>query len=164
MLPTIIEDMPSPAIAEPAQTVMVELPKRIPPHCVLTAARDYTIPEGIILAVLKQESGGQVGLVRANANGSFDVGPAQINSSSWLPYFQSRYGVRVETLTNDMCTALRAQAYVLRREANSPACRGKPIWCAVGRYHAPGNSALQSSYVLNVARKLGHMLQTGKFE
>lgn len=163
MLPVIIEDIP-PAPAPQAQVFMIELPKRIPTGCVMSAARDYAIPEGVILAVLKQESGGQLGVVRTNTNGSVDVGPAQINSNSWLPYFQSRYGIKPETLANDMCQALRAQAYVLRREANSNACRDKPIWCAVGRYHAPGNAALQATYVLNVARKLGQMLQSGKFE
>jgi soluble lytic murein transglycosylase-like protein len=53
-------------------------------QCVLQAARLQNIPFQIILGFLKTE-GGRLGMESRNSNGSYDLGPMQINSTVWVP-------------------------------------------------------------------------------
>jgi soluble lytic murein transglycosylase-like protein len=53
-------------------------------QCVIAAARLQNIPPQIILGFLKTE-GGRLGMESLNRNGSYDLGPMQINSSTWVP-------------------------------------------------------------------------------
>lgn len=158
--------------AAPALPLRLVLPERIPADCVRQTSQDFGVAIPVLLAVLKVESGGRTGIVRSNSNGSFDVGPMQLNSKSWLPYFQARYGVTPQELDTSMCSSLRAGAYVLRTEAQSGPCRalaqhhpkGQDVWCAVGRYHAPNSVSLQAGYISRVVGHALRMMASGRFE
>ncbi len=52
--------------------------------CVMQAAHLQNIPFQIILGFLKTE-GGRLGMESRNSNGSYDLGPMQINSAVWVP-------------------------------------------------------------------------------
>jgi len=141
----------------------IVLPDHIPAQCVTDAAQRYQVPEVALLAILKQESGGQAGINHRNSNGSIDWGPAQLNSRSWGRVMRDRYGISPQALTNNMCQAIMAQAYVLRSEWD--ACRKdgqKSIWCAIARYHSP-TPALQEKYVRHVWEKYQSMMARGHF-
>jgi soluble lytic murein transglycosylase-like protein len=84
-------------------------------ECVAAAARYYEVPELLLHAILQKE-GGRVGSMNRNKNGSWDLGPAQINTS-WLPLF-ARYGVGAQALRDDSCTNIFAEGWVLRYNAN----------------------------------------------
>ncbi len=149
---------------EPARpVVMMSVPARIPVDCVNSASADYNVPQLVLLAVLKQESNARPAVSR-NRNGSYDLGPAQFNTDSWVPYFAKRYGIKPESLINNMCQAIRAMAYAIRTEANTKTCRGEVLWCGVGRYHAPYDSSARREYVIRVSEKLNHMIRTGRFD
>lgn len=145
-----------------AQPVVI-LPDRLPAGCIQSAADDFGLPATLLLAMIKVESNGHSAVSR-NANGTWDVGVAQHNTSSWVPYFERKYGITAQQLASDACQSVRAQAYVLRREVNSRECAGVDLWCAVGRYHAPGNPQARQTYLYKVRAALHQMLATGRFE
>ena len=146
-----------------SQTVSIKLPDHIPAECVANAANRYDVPSTAILAVLKQESGGRVGITSKNTNGSVDLGPAQLNDRSWGKTMQTKFGISRHALVNNMCQALMAQAYALRSEWDGCRRDGKPsIWCAIGRYHSR-TPKYQSIYIRNVWQKYQSMTTRGAF-
>lgn len=160
MLQRAIEAMSGPPVAVVAQTI--QLPPRLPAICFTSAARDYRLPELVLVAMVMAESGGR-SVVSRNRDGSWDVGVAQHNSRSWVPYLSRRYGVTAGDLM-EPCQSIRAQAYVLRKEYNHRACMNQSIWCGVGRYHAPHAQANAAVYVDRVQAALRGLLSTGRFE
>jgi hypothetical protein len=147
----------------PQAPPQIMLPERLPAPCVQSAANDFGLPATILLAMVKVESNGH-SRVAANANGTWDVGVAQHNTASWVPYFEQRYGITAQQLAHNPCQSIRAQAYVLRQETNSRECAGVDLWCGVGRYHAPRNLQARQRYVAKVQAALEKMLRTGHFE
>lgn len=143
--------------------IVIKLPERIPANCVAVAAQRYQVPEMALLAILKQESGGRTGVIAQNKNGSKDYGPAQFNDRSWGRYMQKNYGISLETLTNNMCQAIIAQAYALRYEWNRCIKKGNAsIWCAIAFYHSP-TKKYQDIYVKNVWKKYKDIMARGAF-
>lgn len=98
-------------------------------QCVISAAARYSIPVPVFQAVLRTE-GGWVGLKKRNTNGSYDLGPAQINTIH-LPELR-QYGITETALANDICTNLHVAAYRLRSEIN----RVGEFWRGIGNYHS----------------------------
>lgn len=84
-------------------------------QCVAAAARYYRVPQLLMYAILWKEDG-RVGMMQRNSNGTYDLGPAQINTS-WLGLF-STWGITLQTLRNNVCTNVYAEAWVLRYNAN----------------------------------------------
>ena len=138
----------------------IQLPPHIPSACVAQAAEDYRVPAIFLLAIIKQESKGDPGAIGYNKDGSIDVGAAQLNSRSWIPYFQKKYGIPPEALT-EICQAVRAQAYALKKESMRPSCGGD-FWCAVGWYHS-SDPALKQKYIRLVQAAMDGIVKRGKF-
>lgn len=109
----------------------------MPPQvvCIAEASARYGVHRDLIEAVLGTE-GGRRGVVRRNKDGSFDMGPMQINSVH-LPYL-AKYGISAEMLTHDECLNIHVGAYYLKRHLVSTPDSGTPVgyWKAVGRYHS----------------------------
>lgn len=157
----ITGDVPTPP---PAATISIVVPDRIPVACVKDAAEDYRVPHLLLLAVLKKESNAKPGSIGRNRNGTYDLGPAQMNTASWVPYFAKRYGITPQSLTYDMCQSIRAMAYAIRTEADTKVCKGEVLWCGVGRYHAPRNEQARNAYIIDLGEKLRRMMRTGRFD
>jgi len=98
-------------------------------QCVVSAAARYSIPVPVFQAVLRTE-GGWTGLKKRNTNGSYDLGPAQINTIH-LPELR-QYGITEANLANDTCTNLHVAAYRIRSEIN----RVGDFWRGIGNYHS----------------------------
>jgi soluble lytic murein transglycosylase-like protein len=86
--------------------------------CLLIAAQTYSIPPAVLLGIYQVE-GGQVGQeVGPNQNGSYDLGPMQINTI-WLPELAKQWGVSTATarkwVRDDPCTNVGVAAWILRR-------------------------------------------------
>jgi hypothetical protein len=152
-----------PTVARAQNPAVVMLPERLPAPCIQRAADDFAVPATVLLAMVKVESNGR-SVVSPNTNGTWDIGVAQHNTSSWVPYFERRYGITAQALASDPCQSIRAQAYVIRREIHTRECAGVDLWCAVARYHAPNNLQARQKYLLKVQKALRHMLATGEFE
>lgn len=123
--------------------------------CANSAARRYHVPEVLYLALLATE-GGQVGREHRNANGSFDLGPAQINTIH-LPEL-ARLGITRAQIVNDGCLNLQIGAWLLARELDGhgpddPA----EFWRRVGNYNSRTpeiNQKYQKRVWMNVTHSL----------
>ncbi len=69
--------------AVPATAAPDPVRRPVTAACVLSAARLQRVPAALILGILKTE-GGQLGAETRNTDGSFDLGPMQINDRTWL--------------------------------------------------------------------------------
>lgn len=137
----------------------VELPAHISAKCVNVSARDYEINPFILLSVLKQESGGKTGIVSPNTNGTYDLGPAQFNTSSWAAIFQNKFSISRDALINNMCQAIRAMAYAVRTEIDKA---GGDIWKGIGNYHSR-TPVHHQKYVKAVYAQYQRIIAKGKF-
>lgn len=89
--------------------------------CLLIAAQTYSIPPAVLLGIYQVE-GGRIGQeVGPNKNGSYDLGPMQINTV-WVPMLADEWGVGEATakkwIRDDPCTNVGVAAWILRRNLN----------------------------------------------
>lgn len=96
--------------------------------CWEAASQGYGIPEKVLKAVAKTESGFNVNAVNRNKNGSHDIGIMQINSA-WLPTLE-KYGINEESL-KDACTNVKVGAWILSNNAKKLGWN----WNAIGAYN-----------------------------
>lgn len=123
--------------------------------CLDMAAQHYGLDKNILNAVLAVE-GGRTGMQQSNTNGSYDMGPMQINSS-WLPVLQQR-GISEDAVTNDYCTNILVGAWILSNElrrAGDPRINTPEYWQAIGRYHS-STPYFNSLYAVRVWYKAKH--------
>lgn len=141
---------PPPASKTPLPPPSSPLPADLK-TCALAAARRYHVHERLFLAVLATE-GGRVGQVVHNRNGSYDMGPAQINSIH-LPEL-ARLGISREQVINDGCLNLQIGAWLLARalDGQSPSNPGE-FWRRVGNYNS-ATPAPNVTYQAKVWRNL----------
>ncbi len=85
--------------------------------CVFLAANTYEIPPAALMGIYQIESG-TLGQEVRNTNGSYDLGPMQINTV-WLPDLAQRWGVSTDTarrlVRDDACTNVGVAAWILRQ-------------------------------------------------
>lgn len=121
--------------------------------CIRHASRQYRLPEVLFRAILLTE-GGHVGAISRNKNGSYDMGPAQINSS-WLPRLAAM-GIERDRVLNDGCLNIHIGAWILAtalggQTPDDPA----EFWRRVGNYNSATpvfNKAYQARVWGNVGR------------
>ncbi len=126
--------------------------QRLITRCIHRSARGKPWMEKMLRGLMDQE-GGWVGAEVRNRDGSYDLGPMQINSW-WVPRFAQLVGrspVHVQRwLRQDACFNVEAARYILLYELY----RSGDIWTAVGRYHSPVWWR-QRQYVVAVSAHLG---------
>ncbi len=102
--------------------------------CLLLAAQTYNVPPAVMIGILSVE-GGSVGQAVRNTNGSYDLGPMQINTI-WVPQLASFWGVNQSTarnwIQNDACTNMGVSAWILRQHLNET----KSLSKAISYYHS----------------------------
>jgi soluble lytic murein transglycosylase-like protein len=103
--------------------------------CLLLAAQTYSVPPAVLLGIYQVE-GGKVGQeVGPNDNGSYDLGPMQINTI-WLPDLSEKWGVSQETarrwVRDDPCTNVGVAAWILRSHIDET----KNLAQAISHYHS----------------------------
>lgn len=88
--------------------------------CLMLASQTYSIPPAVLVGIYKAE-GGKIGQEVKNKNGSYDLGPMQINTI-WLPELSQEWGVSEATarkwLRDDACTNVSVSAWILRQHFN----------------------------------------------
>ena len=102
--------------------------------CLLLAAQTYNVPPAVMIGILSVE-GGSVGQAVRNTNGSYDLGPMQINTI-WVPQRARFWGVNQSTarnwIQNDACTNMGVSAWILRQHLNET----KSLSKAISYYHS----------------------------
>jgi soluble lytic murein transglycosylase-like protein len=124
--------------------------------CLLMAAQSYSIPPAVLLGIYQVE-GGKVGQeVGPNDNGSYDLGPMQINTL-WLPELAQLWGVNTATarrwVRDDPCTNVGVAAWILRTHYEETGNLSQ----AIAHYHSrtPRYGTVYQSKVISSMQKHG---------
>lgn len=127
--------------------------------CLFLAAETYKVPPAVMLGIMSVE-GGRVGQAVKNTNGSYDLGPMQINTL-WMPQLAKHWGVTEATalkwVRDDPCTNIHVSAWILRQHINETGS----LSTAVGYYHSrtPQYSARYKRKVVEALKNKGLISQ-----
>lgn len=103
--------------------------------CLLMAAQTYNVPPAVMLGIMHVE-GGRVGQsVGPNQNGTYDLGPMQINTM-WMPQLAQYWKVSQITaqrmVKDDACINVNVAAWILRQRLNESG----NLTLAIAHYHS----------------------------
>ncbi len=98
--------------------------------CSIQAAERQGLPPAVMLAVAQIEGGGP-GVARRNTNGTYDLGPMQINTA-WLAQLRP-YGVDAQAVLGPGCYAYHLAAWRIRWSLLRD---GGDYWTRVANYHS----------------------------
>ncbi len=129
--------------------------ERLIAHCIHQSARGKPWLVKTLWALRDQE-GGWIGAEVRNRDGSYDLGPMQINSQ-WVPRMARLVGRRSDEIQNrlryDACFNVEAARWLLLTNLAA----SSDYWQAVGAYHSP-TPVRRHCYAISVARRLARHL------
>lgn len=134
---------------------MVMVTSKILAACLMLAAQTYEVPPAVLVGIYKVE-GGSVGQEVRNTNGSYDMGPMQINTI-WLPDLADRWDVSTDTarrwVRDDACTNVGVAAWILGNHLKETGSLSK----AIAHYHSrtPFHGKTYKSKVITVMKQNG---------
>lgn len=103
--------------------------------CLMLAAQTYSVPPAVMVGIHQVEGGKPGQAVGPNENGSYDLGPMQINTL-WIPELAQKWGVSEDTayrwVKDDPCTNMGVSAWILRTHMNETGSLAK----AIAHYHS----------------------------
>jgi hypothetical protein len=150
-----------PFAIDPGALPAAYISNEVPSACVAYTVASFDLSPQLLLAVMKAENG-RTGQESRNANGSYDYGPMQVNSS-WLPIL-AEYHITREQLRDDGCINVWVGGWILRLAINSTS----GFWRGVGAYHSrtatPGHD-INGDYAVRVSRNFDRLnfLETRTF-
>lgn len=102
--------------------------------CLMLASQTYSVPPAVLVGIYKAE-GGVVGEASKNTNGTYDLGPMQINTV-WLPKLSEKWGVNEKTaykwVKDDACTNVSVAAWILKSHLDETGSLSQ----AISNYHS----------------------------
>ncbi len=128
--------------------------------CLLMAAQTYSVPPAVLVGIYNVE-GGKVGQQVRNTNGTYDLGPMQINTI-WMPQLADYWGVSSGTakkwVRDDPCTNMGVSAWILRHHLDQTGSLGK----AIAHYHSktPEHGLKYKRKVVSAMEKQGLLRPT----
>lgn len=123
--------------------------------CLMLASQTYSVPSAVLVGIYKAE-GGQVGQEVENTNGSYDLGPMQINTI-WLPNLAKRWGVSEKTahkwVRDDACTNVGVAAWILKGHIDET----QSLSQAIAHYHSrtPHHGTRYKTKVISILEENG---------
>lgn len=112
--------------------------KPLTARCLVHVAESYAIHPDVLLAILMVEQGTVGRNSRANTNGTYDIGPFQINSMHRRRL--AALGISEEELRNDGCLNAAVAAWHLRQvlppEKESRISSADEYLSAIANYHS----------------------------
>lgn len=124
--------------------------------CLMLAAQQYGVPEAVMIGVLQVE-GGRVGQeVRSPVNGTYDLGPMQINTI-WMPQLARTWKTDVRNarriVRDDGCVNMFVAAWILRQKIQE----GGSLYAGIARYHSgtPWLGRRYAAKVINAMQRRG---------
>ena len=101
----------------------------------MLAAQTYSVPPAVLVGIHQVEGGAVGQAVGPNDNGSYDLGPMQINTL-WVPELAEKWGVSENTayrwVRDDPCTNMGVAAWILRTHMNETGSLAR----AIAHYHS----------------------------
>lgn len=123
--------------------------------CLMLASQTYSIPPAVLVGIYKAE-GGKVGQEVKNTNGSYDLGPMQINTI-WLPELAKKWGVSESTarkwVRDDACTNVGVSAWILKQHIDET----QSLSQAIAHYNSrtPKHGTKYQNRVVNIMKDNG---------
>ncbi len=103
--------------------------------CLMLAAQTYTLPPAVLVGIYHVESGRVGQEVGPNKNGTYDLGPMQINTM-WLPKLAGYWGVSEtaarQWVRDDPCVNVGVAAWILRNNLDETS----DLATAIAHYHS----------------------------
>lgn len=121
--------------------------------CIVEAAKASDLPFAALIGILATENG-RTGEALQNDNGTWDMGPFQINTVHINEL--AEMGVTPEAVMCDGCTNAYAAAWLVRKEYN----RTGDIWQAIGAYHSR-TPHRRDAYIAQVKSNLVRLSRSG---
>lgn len=151
---SVVDTRPAPASLTTTPTWY----RPVTEQCFLEEAKRQSLEPWRLLAVMKAESG-RVGMFSQNANGSYDIGPMQVNTVH-LDDMSRVFGVKkaqlAQLLGYDGCFNVSVGAWLLRTKTNEA---GGDFWYGIGRYHSKSGHN-STRYILRVHRIMHDIVGT----
>ncbi len=123
--------------------------------CLLAAAHTYQVPPAVMIGIMQVE-GGRVGQAVRNDNGSFDLGPMQVNTV-WVPQLSHIWHVSETTtrawVRDDGCVNVNVAAWILKQKIAETGS----LYGGIAHYHSatPGIGSRYASKVVAVMDRKG---------
>ena len=121
--------------------------------CVLDAARVSGMPVAALFAILATE-GGRTGEALSNKNGTWDLGPFQVNTVHLKEL--AAMGISPDAVLRDGRVNAHAAAWLLRKEFR----RTGNLWQAIGAYHSR-TPHRRDAYIRRVKSNLERLKREG---
>ena len=126
--------------------------------CLLFAAHTYQVPPQALIAIMHVE-GGHVGqAVGPNQNGSYDLGPMQVNTR-WVPELAQIWGTNnltaMHRVRDNGCVNVHVAAWILRQRVNETG----NLYRGIAAYHSftPVHGAAYLQKIVVALRRLGFL-------
>ena len=145
--------LPHAAQAADRDKIAVSPTRALSWECVVEAAEVYDLPLAALVGILATE-GGKTGEALSNTNGTWDMGPFQVNTCHVKELLGA--GFTPDVVLPDGCANAYAAAWILRKEYD----RTKSIWDAVGAYHSR-TPHFRDAYLGRVRKHLARLDRTG---
>ena len=123
--------------------------------CVVDAARASGMPVAALFAILATE-GGKTGEALSNKNGTWDIGPFQVNTVHLNEL--TAIGISPDAVLRDGRVNAYAAAWLLRKEYR----RTGSLWQAIGTYHSR-TPQRRDAYIPRVKSNLERLRREGLF-
>jgi hypothetical protein len=103
--------------------------------CLMLAAQTYQVPPAVMIGIMHVE-GGRIGQqVGPNINGSYDLGPMQVNTT-WVPALAHAWGVDQRTaralVRDDGCVNVKVAAWILHQKITETGS----VYGGIAHYHS----------------------------
>lgn len=102
--------------------------------CIAVAAHTYSVPRSVLMGIRRVE-GGRVGQQVKNKNGSYDLGPMQVNTL-WLKELARHWRVSRNTawrwVRDDACINANVAAWILRQKSDGAGS----VYKGIAHYHS----------------------------
>ena len=128
--------------------------------CLVMSAQNYSVPAAVLIGIMRVE-GGHVGQQVLNTNGTYDLGPMQVNTS-WMPELARYWNVDQRTayrmVRDDGCVNVGVAAWILKRNIN----RTGYLVGGISHYHSatPSLGVNYARKVVAVMRRFGLVRDT----
>lgn len=123
--------------------------------CLLLASQTYKVPPAVMIGIMHVE-GGRVGQEVRNTNGSYDLGPMQVNTL-WMPQLAKLWNVDQATarawVRDNGCVNVYVAAWILRQKIDNTS----GLYNGIAHYHSatPWRGQKYADKVVGVMRRKG---------
>lgn len=103
--------------------------------CLIMASNTYQVPPAVMVGIMHVEGGRVGGESGPNVNGTYDLGPMQVNTH-WLPQLARAWNVDVRTartiVRDDGCMNVKVAAWILHNKIQESGS----LYRGIAHYHS----------------------------